>query len=177
MPFARHMMALVVSISVAGCGYHSLASAPKEQRLAVVLRASHAVDAMTAAEVLVGVRDTLAHEGLLRDGTEMPRIEVEVTGDEFAGAGVTAVGGVPLAQSSEARLIGRAWLVRERNESSSWETGDMRATSLYAAQGDEVLRSQTAARAAARELGQRLGLRALGEPTASGFSLATDPRR
>jgi hypothetical protein len=160
------------------CGYHSLASQPVAETLAVLAVGRSAVDGMTEAAVVAGARATLATEGALRTGTDYPRLEIEVVADDFAAGGVIAERGAPHAQGTDVRVVAHATLRRKANDPSAWESGEVVATSTYATRNtDELTQSQLAVRAAARDVGRTLALRALGDPAASGFRAAPESRR
>jgi hypothetical protein len=163
----------------AGCGYRSLAGAPTAEKLAVVMLEKSAVDAMTASAVLTGVREALVDEGAYAPGTGYPRIEVEVTADDYGNTAIEAQGGIPVARSTEAHVVARAKLVRAQGEPAAWDSRDMSAYCAVpsAASPEDLLRTQVSGRCAAHAVGRKLGAAALGDPAASESRAPSEARR
>jgi hypothetical protein len=124
---------------------------------------------MAAAEE--GARAELSREGALAGGGEgRAALVVEVLRvDETSEAIAIAKGARdPLARSIRVTVTGRATL--RRGEDVARDTGDMRASEVFAGGGDavsgEVAREQ-AAMLAGRRLGERMARRILGYPEPS----------
>lgn len=160
---------LVVASLVAGCGYHAVHGGDARERLRPSLGTIAIADAVAADEVLAGARETLAREGALGGGGD-PELVLDVTRIDESADSISAQGGAPSARGLTVAVVGRG-LVQERAAHAVLrDTGDMRATVTRATPGDaraDVFAHDDAVRAAARRLGRKLALRALGEPVAS----------
>jgi hypothetical protein len=157
---------------LAGCGYRAVYG-NEATRLHVQLGRAVIADAVAADEVLAGAREALAREGSLAQGEGYPRLVIEVLRIDETSEAITSVsapgGTLPRAASVRRAVLARAWVetspgTRER------DTGDVRSEDLVAVRDAPVadeLASLDASRAAARRLGRKLALFALGHPTAS----------
>jgi hypothetical protein len=165
-------------LSASGCGYHAAHGGEASGRLHVGLARSLVADAVAANEVVSGVREALAREGALAGGEGWPRVEVEVLRTGEASEGIV-VGGTALAPAPQARgiavsIAARAWIAASPDAPPERDTGDVTSEDVIAvdaAGGTLDLRSAAfhradAVRAAARRLGERLGQRVIGLPTA-----------
>lgn len=176
--------ALALALLVAGCGYHPLAGRAGAGRgVSVVVGESLVADRLAAEEMLQGAREALAREGALDARAAYPRLELALVRLDETAEGIAAgappgspasvaAGGVaPYARGARFVAVGRARLVTAPGAAPVRDTGDVRATAASAsratalgamAAGDET------GRAAARALGRRLALLAVGEPAAAG---------
>src|SRR5687767_11954285 len=78
-------LALAAAPASTACGYRAVYGGAGGARLHVALVRSLVPDAVASDEVVAGVRERLAREGMLADGDGYPRIEVEVLrADEIA---------------------------------------------------------------------------------------------
>jgi hypothetical protein len=177
---------------LAACGYRPVYGSGGALHLHVVLSSSLVPDAIAAAEVVSGVRETLAKEGALAGGEGYPRIEVEVLRADEASEGMAApndagvgsgIGGGPRARATEVGLVARAHLVRSPGGPQERDTGDMRAMDLVASavtQGvadprSDLLHHEDALRLVARRLGERLALFILGMPVPTDEGMGREP--
>jgi hypothetical protein len=167
--------ALVVGAAlVSSCGYRSVYGNASE-RYAVVLASTRVPDAVDADEVLAGIRDVLARANALSAGDAYPRCEVEVLRADETSEGIDAVRAsdahlVPSARAVRGVVVGRAWVARSKDGPHERDTGDVRATDVSAAaEGARTatFRQSDGLRATSRRLGQSMGARLLGLPSAS----------
>jgi hypothetical protein len=152
------------------CGYHTVYGEAAAERLHVRLHSAPVADAVVADEVLSGAREALAREGALAPGDGWPALEIDVTRIDEISTGIAADTTGPVARASARGVVGRAWVVPQKDGPAERETGDMRAEETLAIQPSatsDALAQSDAARAAARRLGHKLALRVLGHPTAS----------
>ena len=158
---------------LSACGYAPLYPASGAgTKLHVVLVRSLIADAAASDEVVSGVREQLARDGVLAPGDGYPRVEIEVLREDEASDGVAAPRGVngPVARGLEVALVARAWLVSAPDAPHEHETGDMRASDLVAPQGEareDLFAHLDTSRAVARRVGTRLALKVLGHPAAT----------
>jgi hypothetical protein len=178
----KNLLSLFI-LFVFSCGYHAVYGGGDTERFHVVLSRSIVADAMAAGEVVSGVREALAKEGALAGGDGYPRVEVEVLRADEASEGIAgpdagigaSQGGGPRARATEVGLVARAHVVRGPGAPEERDTGDVRAMDLVGndfAFGapdprSDALHHEDALRAVAHRLGERLGLRILGVPTAN----------
>jgi hypothetical protein len=158
---------------LAGCGYHALHGEGSVEKLRVELGTVSVADAIAADEVTAGARDALAKEGALGGGDgSAGKLVIEVTRiDETADAIAAPSGGAPVAHAVVVAVVGRGTVYSARDSRGALrDTGDMRATALVSpgadARGDAFVHD-SAVRAAARRLGRKIALRAIGEPVSS----------
>ena len=151
-----------------GCGYHAVHGGEARERLRPSLGTVTIADAVAADEVLSGARETLAREGAL-GGAGDRELVLEVTRIDESADSISAQGGVPLARGLTVSAVGRG-LVEDQTGLPLRDTGDMRATVTLATPGNaraDTFAHDDAVRAAARRLGQKLALRAMGEPVST----------
>jgi hypothetical protein len=169
-------LALALASAAAACGYRPVASGKDAGRLRVVLVRSEVADAVAADEVVSGLREALARDGALAPGSGYPRVEVEVLRADEASAGIAAPAGAasPAARGVEAGIVARAWIVPAAGTEAVHDTGDLRASDLVATDlgpggvpdpRADLFHHADALRAAARRVGERLGLKVLGHPS------------
>lgn len=184
---------LSMSMSISGCGYHTLygdaANVAAQPHYHVTLVHAKVADAVANDEVVSGVRSVLAKDGALAAGAGYPRIEVEVLRADEISEGITAVrpapneARIPRARGSQVGIVARAWVVREPEAARELDTGDIRAFDLVESPSPdchgsqvscgssggliaETMRHDDALRATARRVGEKLGARILGHPVA-----------
>lgn len=170
----RPALALMAA-ALAACGYQSVHAGAGSEHLHVVLASSKVPDAIASDEVLSGLRESLARSASLAAGDGYPRCEVEVLRADEASEGIAASANVdgrllPESRATRVGIVARAWVVRAPGEPPVRDTGDVRAfeTIAVAAVGaSAAFQADDAYRAAARRVGQKLGLRVLGLPTSS----------
>lgn len=168
-------LVLLATLLVGGCGYRAIASAPSAEKFAVVLVSSNVPDAVASDEVLAGVRDELARASALVAGEGYPRCEVEVLRADEASEGIAARPNLegrlmPESRATRVGMVARAWIVRAKDAPHERDTGDVRAMNAVATALEArtaTFRQSDALRAAGRRVGQRLGARVLGLPSAS----------
>lgn len=171
----RRPALVVVALVLAGCGYQSVHAGAGREHLHVVLASSKVPDAIASDEVLAGVRESLARSASLAAGDGYPRCEVEVLRADEASEGIAASTNVdgrllPESRATRVGIVARAWVIRAPGEAPTRDTGDVRAGDATAVAGSgaaSAFQADDAYRAAARRVGQKLGLRVLGLPTSS----------
>jgi hypothetical protein len=151
---------------VAGCGYHAVHGGQAgADRLHVRLVSARVADPTTADELLSGVREGLAREGLLAPGDGYPRVEVEVLRLDETSDGIADVAGAPRARGTRVGVAARAWIVAAEGAPQERDTGDLRAFDLVTVSGGaplDTFRHADATRAVARRLGGALVQKLLG---------------
>jgi len=158
------------------CGYRAV-YANETEKLHVHLDRAPVADAAAADEVLSGAREQLAREGALAAGEGYPRLVIEVLRIDEQSEAIGAEG-APRASSTRRAVVARAWVEKSPNVTER-DTGDVRSEDLSSVRDSPIadeLASLDASRAAARRLGRRLALRALGHPTSSD-GLGREPAR
>ena len=167
--------ACLLTIAGAGCGYQSAYAGAGSEHLHVVLVSSKIPDVVATDEVLAGVRDALARRASLAAGDGYPRCEVEVLRIDEASEGVVATPNVdgrllPQSRATRVGIVARAWIVPAKGQPPTRDTGDVRAFETSAVQetaAASAFQTDDAWRAAARRLGNQLGSRLMGLPSAS----------
>lgn len=150
------------------CGYHAVHGGAARERLRPLLGAVTIADAVAAEEVLAGARETLAREGAL-GGAGDPQLVLDVTRIDESADSISAQGGVPSARALTVAVVGRG-IVQDGAQGGQRDTGDMRATVTRATPNGvraDAFAHDDAVRGAAHRLGQKIALRALGEPVSS----------
>ncbi|MGD0677042.1 MAG: hypothetical protein ABSC94_16625 [Polyangiaceae bacterium] len=157
------------------CGYHAVYGGAGGTALHVTLARSLVSDGIASDEVLAGMREELAVQGLLESGDGYPRAEVEVLRADATSEGIQAAGSGVLARGTAVAMVARAWVVAQRNGPPARDTGDMRAAVVVAL--DEaaggldpraaVFHDADARRAAGRRLGHKLALKLVGAPSST----------
>jgi hypothetical protein len=169
-------LAGLVALALTSCGYRAVhGGAGSAERFAVVLSSSNVPDAVASDEVVAGVRDELAKAAALRPGDSYPRCEIEVLRADEASEGIAATPNadgvlLPEARATRVGIVARAWIVRTKDGARERDTGDVRALEVVAVASDAraaTFRHADALRAASRRVGQRMGTRLLGLPSAS----------
>lgn len=154
------------------CGYRAVYSGEEPAERLSVVSGKHQVAELEAIEgVLGGVRAELSKNGALGSGTTLPRAVVEVLRVDELPSGIVAPdppGGSrrPIARGMLLGVTARAWVEEGPSGSPVVDTGDVRR--VAAAQSSETLKvdsavRRSAIRAAAREVGESLARRLLGE--------------
>lgn len=158
--------ALALAVALAACGYRPLRSG-SDEKLAVVLIGSRAADVTVDDEVVAGVREELARHGVLRAGSDFPRVEVEVLRvDEQSGAVRRVAVDRAEARATSAAVLARAWVRASHGADRQRETGDMRRdafTSVPSSADVALLARGDALRGVARSLGHALAKRLAGD--------------
>jgi hypothetical protein len=157
------------------CGYHPVYSGEAPSvRLAVASGSVRVAEPVALDGALDGARSVLAREGALGTAQGYPRLVVEVLRiDELARGmfreGLDAARAVNSRGASVAVTV-RGWVEEGRGARPSRDTGDVSRAVTYAHRGDarlDTLARQEAVRAAAREAGEALARRVLGDPEPS----------
>jgi hypothetical protein len=162
--------ALGLAFALSSCGYHSLHGGEARERFRVELGNVAVADAIAADEAVAGAREVLSREGALGSGGD-PRLVIDVTRIDESAEAISAPAKAPLARSVVVAVTGRGSVVDARHpDGPIRDTGDMRATALVRtpddARGDAFVHD-SAVRAAARRLGQKIAARAIGDPVSS----------
>jgi hypothetical protein len=171
----RSRWALFGAMLLAGCGYRAVHGGEATERFAVVLVTTNVPDAVASDEVVAGVREELARAGALKSGDAYPRCEVEVLRADESSEGIVATPNadgvlLPDARATRVGIVARAWLVRSKDGPRERDTRDVRASDTVASAADArtaMFRQVDAVRAVSHRVGQALGTRLLGFPTAS----------
>lgn len=176
--------ALVFPAFLLACGYHTFDARDggDAARLHVVLVRSVVPHAAASDEVVSGVRDELAREGLLAAGEGYPRVEVEVLRVDESSEGVAASSSgaalAPQARATETGVVARAWVVSSEGGEPARDTGDIRALDVASSDSASAARDaivhEDTVRAVARRVGARLAKRILGLPVASDESMGRE---
>ncbi len=169
------LLALLLPLSLASCGYQPVHGGASAEHFSVVLSESKVPDAVASDEVLAGVREELARSGALASGATYPRCEVEILRMDEAAEGIAAQPGesgrlVPQARATRVGIVARAWVLEAPGAERVRDTGDIRTFETVASALDArgaAFRHSDALRAAGRRLGRRLASRIMGLPSAS----------
>lgn len=166
---SRLAFVLVACTLLSGCGYRLVHGGEDRERLRPVLGRIAISDAVAADEVVAGARETLAREGAL-GGPHDHRLVLEIVRIDEAADSISSQGGVASARGLTVSVLGRGLVQDGAGGAELRDTGDMRATvtirTADSARADTFTHDD-AVRAAARRLGQKLALRAMGEPVSS----------
>jgi hypothetical protein len=121
-------------------------------------------------QALAGVREELAHAGVLAPGRGYPRVIVEVVRVDERGTGTApAAQDLPLARGTAVGVVIRAWVQSKPGGPAERDTGDVRRVSYVAAGVRANVDSnsyQQALQAASRRAGKAAGRLLMGEPVA-----------
>jgi hypothetical protein len=178
-------LALLAAVPVleAACGYqpvHGSGERIARERYAVVLVGAKIADAAATDEVLMGVREGLSREGLLRSGAAYPRVELEVLRMDEQADGLTAqrdpagAARTPKARMVSLGIVARAWLRRTPGGDIEHDTGDVRGADVLGTPSVDgtadprrsLFEVRDGARATARRLGQKIALAIAGYTSA-----------
>ncbi len=121
------------------------------------------------------MREELARAGALEAGEGYPRVEVEVLRADESSEGIVAGDNGPVSRATDIGIAARAWIVRAAGAPPESDTGDLRAQETIAVDESPTgpdprassFHAVDALRAAARQLGRRLGDKVTGQPASS----------
>jgi hypothetical protein len=160
--------ALAITLS---CGYSTAyGGAAPRTRLALVPLPSKVPEVHVYHSLLNAMQGELGRAGVLRSGSDYPRLVVEVLRVDELSAGIArrTVSGAsaPVARASRIAVVARAWVLRSAAEAPERDTGDMQRAVTVAAQRQgsaDALAISAAGEQAARDLGRALVRAVLGE--------------
>jgi hypothetical protein len=158
------LLAVGVGCIISSCGYRPMLGALGTRPVCRVEVASSLVaDVVAADEVAVGLRSYLGRMGRLQAGaSEVCAVEV-LRVDEEAEAIAVGEGTLrPEARGLRISVVARAWRQRTEGALREADTGDERAWITIAPTHDAsqaIAQRASAVRAAARQVGERLGQR------------------
>jgi hypothetical protein len=166
------LLLAAAALGAAGCGYEPVyAAAAPEQSLALAALPGRVPRVELTQTALQGARAELAAAGVLRPSGGYPRMLLELLRVDELSSGIAARARgdgeeLPLARGMALGVVGRAWVLTSADAEPLRDTGDVRRVESVAAQASPLLDAvarDDAAHAAARQLGQALARRVLGE--------------
>jgi hypothetical protein len=148
------------------CGYQPEVGQSSSQHYAVAAGRTSVPDPTMLPDVLLSARSELAnHQALASD--PFPRLVIELVALEERASGLQATVQRPIGRSTTLNLAGRAWLQREPDGKSCWDSGVIWVSDSYqVAEGfqRDTLDRDDLRRSLARRLGQQLMSKVLGLP-------------
>ena len=157
-----------LGMGLTACGYTPVYGGTRPAERLAVVAAPHAIPQTDVLhEAIAGAREELSRAGVLRPGTDHPRLVVQVLRVDEASSGVSAVGDMPLARGSSVGVVGRAWVEESPGSDRARDSGDLRRVEWIGSgntAANDAMRHSGALRVAARRLGRSLALRILGDP-------------
>ncbi|HEX2670986.1 MAG TPA: hypothetical protein VHM25_08940 [Polyangiaceae bacterium] len=155
------------AVLLAGCGYHSVYSAPSTEKLSVQVGQVLIPEPLAAQAAANGVRAELAAAGLLASGSQFPRLVLDVLRVDELSRGIHVQGGQPRAGGMSIALTVRGRVFRAENEDARLDTGDVRRSVQVSGDADPRVDSaayDAALRSAAESAGRAVARAALGIP-------------
>jgi hypothetical protein len=166
------MIRAVCCAVLSACGYVPVHTVHAEsEKLAVAIVSVQAGDAGTLEALRSGVTQGLTERGMLRAGSDYPRVEVELVRIDRMAEGAAASPGSTgaLARAFRVVVTGRAWVAKDKDTHVD-ETGELREDVVRAAeQGQsEALADIDSVRFVSQALGRKLARKIQGEPSVEG---------
>ena len=150
-----------------GCGYHPAYGQSGNERLSVQVGQVLIPEPLAAQAAASGVRSELAAAGLLANGTQFPRLVLDVLRVDELSRGIHVESGQPRAAGMSIALTVRGRIFQAENQEARLDTGDLRRSVQLT--GDSDPRADSAAydvalRSAAEHAGRAVARIALGIP-------------
>lgn len=152
---------------LSGCGYQSVYGRAGSEHLSVQVGQVLIPEPLAAQAAASGVRSELAAAGLLANGTQFPRLVLDVLRVDELSRGIHVQSGQPHAAGMSIALTVRGRVFQAENQEARLDTGDIRRSVQLT--GDADPRADSAAydvalRSAAERAGRAVARSALGIP-------------
>jgi hypothetical protein len=155
------------AVLVSGCGYHAVYSQPAGQKLSVQVGQILIPEPLAVQAVTNGARAELAAAGLLGQGSELPRLTIDVLRVDEGSRSIHVQGGQPLAGGMSVAVVVRGRVLLAENQEPSLDTGDLRRAVQVSGNADPHADSaayDVALRSAAERAGRACARAAMGVP-------------
>ena len=150
-----------------GCGYHPVFSQASSAPLSVQVGQVMIPEPLAVQAAASGVRAELAAAGLLANGSQFPRLVLDVLRVDELSRGIYVQAGQPRAAGMSIALTVRGRVFQAENQEARLDTGDLRRSVQLTGDSDPRVDSaayDVALRSAAEHAGRAVARIALGIP-------------
>lgn len=154
-----------------GCGYHAVYAPAGRSRMSVAMGQVLSPESVAAQAALSGARAELAAAGRLADGSEFPRLVMDLLRVDEVSRGIHVQDARPRAGGMGVAVVVRGRVLSAADEQQpALDTGDLRRAAQVAGDADPRLDGASydaAVRAAAERAGRAAARAAIGIPEPS----------